>query len=235
MELMLCQTPAEVAAALRTLQQRADEALLNGDSADPQWRAIAFEALCTAARTYVRWRPSAATASSDDAGAAEALFELVRRYCDAGLRRAMLDAIPPLAPSLVETVVEDAIRGDAGSQNRVPAFQAAMLLVELAEEDDVRALLRAAAEQHRGTAAARRLAPLLAPPSPEALAAVAQLQPPRPPRVCARCGVADGAAGVELKRCVGCRQVLYCSPACHRRHWKQHKAVCQPTVAQQRT
>ncbi|TCD59794.1 hypothetical protein EIP91_011425 [Steccherinum ochraceum] len=42
--------------------------------------------------------------------------------------------------------------------------------------------------------------------------------------VCAACGKPGGA---ELKRCAGCKQVLYCSPEHQKEHWKRvHKQTC---------
>lgn len=50
-------------------------------------------------------------------------------------------------------------------------------------------------------------------------------------RVCAFCGAVAGQDAPKLKRCANCRLVLYCSPACQRKHWKAgHKAECRGAV-----
>ncbi|KIY91551.1 hypothetical protein MNEG_16413, partial [Monoraphidium neglectum] len=50
-----------------------------------------------------------------------------------------------------------------------------------------------------------------------------------PAKACVVCGKGK-AAGVKLRRCAGCRnpQVVYCSDACCKQHWKLlgHKAAC---------
>jgi len=38
---------------------------------------------------------------------------------------------------------------------------------------------------------------------------------------------ADPAAGVKLRRCAGCYTVRFCSSACQRADWSQHKLVCE--------
>ena len=38
-------------------------------------------------------------------------------------------------------------------------------------------------------------------------------------------------AGPALRRCGGCRTVRYCSGACQKAHWPQHKALCKVIVA----
>ncbi len=45
-------------------------------------------------------------------------------------------------------------------------------------------------------------------------------------RSCARCGVRR----MELRKCSDCR-VCYCSPACQRAHWPEHKAACRAAAA----
>ena len=42
---------------------------------------------------------------------------------------------------------------------------------------------------------------------------------------CAKCGVAD--ARDTMKKCGGCRMVVYCSTACQKAHWKVHKLGCK--------
>ena len=44
------------------------------------------------------------------------------------------------------------------------------------------------------------------------------------PYVCAECG----AEAIKMKRCSGCQTVAYCNRICQQRHWKQHKAFCDP-------
>ena len=43
-------------------------------------------------------------------------------------------------------------------------------------------------------------------------------------RRCAACGGAEG----RLLRCARCQAIVYCSPACQRQHWPQHKLRCKP-------
>ena len=42
---------------------------------------------------------------------------------------------------------------------------------------------------------------------------------------CAACGREDGA-GNELRKCSRCGAVYYCSRACQKAHWAEHKRVC---------
>ena len=46
---------------------------------------------------------------------------------------------------------------------------------------------------------------------------------------CAKCGKWDFGAGsdVSLKRCARCLTIYYCSPACQKEHWPQHKKHCK--------
>jgi hypothetical protein len=50
-------------------------------------------------------------------------------------------------------------------------------------------------------------------------------EPPAPP-ACAACGAASRADGRALMSCSACKGVRYCSAACQRRHWQQHKPSC---------
>ena len=61
------------------------------------------------------------------------------------------------------------------------------------------------------------------------LAPAAPTTPARPPRVCAApgCGATRG-----LKRCGGCGTVRYCSEACSRVHWREHRAECRRLQAE---
>ena len=66
---------------------------------------------------------------------------------------------------------------------------------------------------------------LRSPNSPEAQAAITQaLRLLAAARVCAApgCGATSG-----LKRCTACRSVRYCSEACMRAHWKEHRPECK--------
>lgn len=47
--------------------------------------------------------------------------------------------------------------------------------------------------------------------------------PPLKEPDCAFCHSNTG----DLKRCLGCNKVFYCSKVCQKRHWKQHKSECQ--------
>mmetsp|Transcript_18948 Transcript_18948/g.48095 ORF Transcript_18948/g.48095 Transcript_18948/m.48095 type:complete len:110 (+) Transcript_18948:990-1319(+) len=55
---------------------------------------------------------------------------------------------------------------------------------------------------------------------------------PQPRRVVAEqvaaaaCGASGAANGGPLLRCGGCKSAHYCSAACHKAGWKQHKLVC---------
>ena len=49
-----------------------------------------------------------------------------------------------------------------------------------------------------------------------------------PVRACDACGAADAP---ELKRCARCRKVHYCSVACQRAAWPQHKRDCVAAAA----
>ena len=40
-----------------------------------------------------------------------------------------------------------------------------------------------------------------------------------------------GKRGHDLPRCRQCSQAYYCDSACQRKHWKQHRPVCQAAVA----
>jgi hypothetical protein len=47
--------------------------------------------------------------------------------------------------------------------------------------------------------------------------------------VCAACGEskAGGGGGAKLRKCAGCLVVRYCSDACQRAHWREHRAACK--------
>ena len=51
---------------------------------------------------------------------------------------------------------------------------------------------------------------------------------------CAKCGKWDFGAGsdVSLKRCARCLTIYYCSPACQKEHWPQHKKHCKRLKAE---
>jgi hypothetical protein len=44
---------------------------------------------------------------------------------------------------------------------------------------------------------------------------------------CAVCGAANTSDGAKLRKCAGCRAVRYCSPACQKAHWREHRAACK--------
>jgi hypothetical protein len=46
-------------------------------------------------------------------------------------------------------------------------------------------------------------------------------------RTCARCGL----KGAEMPACSRCRAARYCSPACQKAHWPEHKAACKAAAA----
>ena len=66
------------------------------------------------------------------------------------------------------------------------------------------------------------------PPQCSPLAASATASP-KPSRDSAApgCGATRG-----LKRCGGCRAVRYCSEACSRAHWREHKSECRRLQAE---
>ena len=45
--------------------------------------------------------------------------------------------------------------------------------------------------------------------------------------VCTGCG----AAGDGLKKCSGCKEAVYCSATCQKKHWAEHKAACKRAQA----
>ena len=48
---------------------------------------------------------------------------------------------------------------------------------------------------------------------------------------CAACGKAPDSANL-LKRCGGCKCVLYCSPECQKQDWRErHKSVCSKAAS----
>ena len=50
---------------------------------------------------------------------------------------------------------------------------------------------------------------------------------------CGGCGLVRQEEDERLRRCTGCEQVAYCSRACQRAHWGQHKKFCRNQQAQQ--
>ncbi|KAL4426073.1 hypothetical protein ABPG77_007869 [Micractinium sp. CCAP 211/92] len=66
---------------------------------------------------------------------------------------------------------------------------------------------------------------------PSAFTAQYRVEPPfseeaEGPR-CACCGALGGVAGINLRKCSGCKEISFCGPACQLRNWKlEHKAVC---------
>lgn len=57
-------------------------------------------------------------------------------------------------------------------------------------------------------------------------------QPSAPVKRCIVCGATKGP-GVKIKLCAGCRDpaVAFCSVACQRQCWPQHKAACKAAQA----
>ena len=53
----------------------------------------------------------------------------------------------------------------------------------------------------------------------------------RPRKLCLACGGASGPQGQKLKLCAGCREAYFCSVACQRMAWEQHRAACQAAQA----
>lgn len=51
-------------------------------------------------------------------------------------------------------------------------------------------------------------------------------------KCCAKCGKWDyGGADVALKRCARCLTMYYCSAACQKEDWPDHKAICKALKA----
>ena len=46
------------------------------------------------------------------------------------------------------------------------------------------------------------------------------------PDVCAGCGICAGDS-VKLKKCTDCKKAQYCSVACQRQNWSEHKPACR--------
>lgn len=53
------------------------------------------------------------------------------------------------------------------------------------------------------------------------------------PTSCGKCGKAGtvGAGQGELKRCSGCKKIVYCTKDCQVAHWKDHKRQCRELQA----
>lgn len=49
--------------------------------------------------------------------------------------------------------------------------------------------------------------------------------------VCASCGKVE-VDDIKLKKCTACKLVKYCSVACQKDHWKQHKRACRKRTAE---
>jgi hypothetical protein len=45
--------------------------------------------------------------------------------------------------------------------------------------------------------------------------------------VCAACGAAKASGGAKLRKCAGCLAVRYCSLACQKAHWREHREACK--------
>lgn len=60
----------------------------------------------------------------------------------------------------------------------------------------------------------------------------AQARQARVPGQCAACGASnEPGSGVRLMTCNGCEEARYCSKACQKGHWKQHKQACRAAQA----
>jgi hypothetical protein len=51
------------------------------------------------------------------------------------------------------------------------------------------------------------------------------------PGVCAECSVSHGEGGRALLQCARCKDRVYCSTVCQKKHWKIHKKLCKPVDA----
>ena len=50
--------------------------------------------------------------------------------------------------------------------------------------------------------------------------------------LCGQCGKDKAEAGAALVVCGNCKHRRYCSKACQKKHWKQHKMVCNMVTSQ---
>ena len=48
-----------------------------------------------------------------------------------------------------------------------------------------------------------------------------------PTDACGRCGKKGKGVEEGLKRCMGCKKMLYCGKECQKKDWKEHKMECK--------
>jgi hypothetical protein len=164
-------------------------------------------------------------------------------------------ALQPLAPQLAQLLAQRQARQQAaGESTELHSTALALVLALLqppaavlqAAGPGVAPLVAAAVpvlQQHRLEAAADEgTAPAATPPTPAAAAAAAAAGGGEVPgaeshdkaaiaavnATCAGCGARSGQAGARLQACGRCRAVSYCSKACQRVNWPQHKGGCEP-------
>ena len=170
---------------------------------------------------------------------------------------ALLERGDSQPPGVVSVTLQRWAQGSLGPEVREAAAAAIHALAAggLSEGDPTMLAIQAALRQPVAPQAAARAAPAqaAAPPAraapavapaaraapaattaaPSAAAAAAAARPPqRPPapRVCA----APGCPSTHgLRRCGGCGTVRYCSEACSRAHWREHKVACRRLQAEQ--
>ena len=142
---------------------------------------------------------------------------------DAGQRRAAVGTLHSLAEGRAEARLE-----------AMAAARAAPALRRLLSDPDADEQLKAQAQAVVSmlTSPESPAGQPVAPAGSSSAPAASQPSRPRPPgpRVCAApgCGATRG-----LRFCGGCGMVRYCSTACSRAHWREHRAECRRLQAEQ--
>ena len=168
------------------------------------------------------------------AGAVAALVPLLKSRCQQ-LQAAALSTLRLLCQSSPERCAAAVTAGAIPALNGVLAGPSCPAVRQAASSLIAPLLLHStslpAAEEPvgRGAAADRQAGPAAAAPAAPAEQSTAPSQPTPATRVCAApgCGATRG-----LRRCGGCNAVRYCSEACSRTHWREHRAECRRMQAE---